>query len=440
MATPNNTPNYTMNDRFSNTTYRYNTNENRDSPLSSMFNRYTQIVDDYHNTMNTFLRQYGTIMDTMNYCMRNALHSNYSSSSSSNSNYANQYRYTPYTPYNRFSTRQSNQHQESNNNTNDTSNSNLYSTRNTMAYPSSTFRNSSMPFTSPTNPSNSRLRSVYTFNDNLQTNVTNTTRTRPRERYTYARPSQNINQRLYRTVSHITDDIINHLDLTPVIVRPNEQQIETGIERIRYNNTLNESTEPIDLTPFHANEEIVRIRHCGHLFRETNLREWFRTSVHCPLCRYDIREYSNQPSTLPQTSSEQRSGNDRNTNERISQYLTDENVYATYVYLSLIYPDLSLNISDVQSLMENSENDRTSRTDSSLLSRYRYRNTPTDNVNTNNNTDNISSDENENQTRNREDYNNVSSDTEISSDITYHIDNSDSDDVDIHSDDNISEI
>lgn len=36
----------------------------------------------------------------------------------------------------------------------------------------------------------------------------------------------------------------------------------------------------------------MRIIHCGHIFTEENLRRWFQTNYHCPLCRYDIRQYS----------------------------------------------------------------------------------------------------------------------------------------------------
>ena len=39
-------------------------------------------------------------------------------------------------------------------------------------------------------------------------------------------------------------------------------------------------------------EQVFQIKHCGHNFRENALRNWFRTNVRCPVCRYDIRDYS----------------------------------------------------------------------------------------------------------------------------------------------------
>ena len=34
----------------------------------------------------------------------------------------------------------------------------------------------------------------------------------------------------------------------------------------------------------------VRLRHCQHHFHSSCIRQWFQTSVRCPVCRHDIRE------------------------------------------------------------------------------------------------------------------------------------------------------
>ena len=54
---------------------------------------------------------------------------------------------------------------------------------------------------------------------------------------------------------------------------------------------------PIDHTQFEADTQVLRINHCGHIFNESALRTWFRTSVRCPLCRHDIR-YNNGHSPI----------------------------------------------------------------------------------------------------------------------------------------------
>lgn len=48
---------------------------------------------------------------------------------------------------------------------------------------------------------------------------------------------------------------------------------------------------PIDLSPIEDYESVMKIKHCGHVFRESNLRELFTRDVRCPLCRFDIRDH-----------------------------------------------------------------------------------------------------------------------------------------------------
>jgi hypothetical protein len=48
---------------------------------------------------------------------------------------------------------------------------------------------------------------------------------------------------------------------------------------------------PIDLSPIEDDESVMKIKHCGHVFRESNLRELFTRDVKCPMCRFDIRDH-----------------------------------------------------------------------------------------------------------------------------------------------------
>ena len=45
---------------------------------------------------------------------------------------------------------------------------------------------------------------------------------------------------------------------------------------------------PIRQTLFDASDSVMKIDHCGHIFLESSLREWFRTSPECPVCRHNI--------------------------------------------------------------------------------------------------------------------------------------------------------
>jgi len=94
---------------------------------------------------------------------------------------------------------------------------------------------------------------------------------------------------------------------SPVRIRPSVRQIRIGTEVLVYSQ-LNAEVQnvqfrcPIDLLEFSPDDAILRIRHCGHIFREMNLRRHFRRHPRCPICRYDIRDYID-PSQNSSTSS-----------------------------------------------------------------------------------------------------------------------------------------
>ena len=81
--------------------------------------------------------------------------------------------------------------------------------------------------------------------------------------------------------------------LIPVTVRPSNTQIESATEALQYCQVANPPNNscPIRQEEFTANDEVLQIIPCGHLFFPGELRRWFRSSVRCPLCRTDIRDY-----------------------------------------------------------------------------------------------------------------------------------------------------
>uniref|UniRef100_A0A6C0JC91 Uncharacterized protein n=1 Tax=viral metagenome TaxID=1070528 RepID=A0A6C0JC91_9ZZZZ len=85
-------------------------------------------------------------------------------------------------------------------------------------------------------------------------------------------------------------------NLTPVVVRPSEYQINNATETISFSSILENERRydrcPISHEPFTENSTVTRIRHCGHYFEPVSLTTLFRNSVRCPVCRYDIRDYT----------------------------------------------------------------------------------------------------------------------------------------------------
>ena len=46
---------------------------------------------------------------------------------------------------------------------------------------------------------------------------------------------------------------------------------------------------PITRDYFQPSDLILKITHCGHIFKENALREWFRRNTSCPVCRHNLQ-------------------------------------------------------------------------------------------------------------------------------------------------------
>jgi hypothetical protein len=81
-------------------------------------------------------------------------------------------------------------------------------------------------------------------------------------------------------------------NLTPVIVRPTPSEINNATEDISWNVDIGSDMCPITQEQFNSHDIVSRIHQCGHCFSQAGLRQWFTLSVYCPVCRYDIRDYT----------------------------------------------------------------------------------------------------------------------------------------------------
>jgi hypothetical protein len=91
-------------------------------------------------------------------------------------------------------------------------------------------------------------------------------------------------------------------NLQNVIVRPTNEQIRSATQVLEFHDSSFSQVQcPISLAPFETGQEIRMINHCGHIFDNISLIEWFDSSVRCPVCRHDIRDVSG--STSSQTDS-----------------------------------------------------------------------------------------------------------------------------------------
>ena len=78
---------------------------------------------------------------------------------------------------------------------------------------------------------------------------------------------------------------------------PTEEQIRNSTTRRTFQeieNPINTSC-PISQTDFSNNDIVLQINHCGHIFSNNSLLQWFNRNHCCPMCRYSIiSDSSNQ--------------------------------------------------------------------------------------------------------------------------------------------------
>ena len=82
--------------------------------------------------------------------------------------------------------------------------------------------------------------------------------------------------------------------LEPVLIYPTEAQLNIAIRQVIYSDIISPINRscPISLDNFNDNELVSVIRFCGHIFKTEQLNTWFRSNCRCPVCRYDIRNYT----------------------------------------------------------------------------------------------------------------------------------------------------
>jgi len=93
-------------------------------------------------------------------------------------------------------------------------------------------------------------------------------------------------------INYLSNLMQNFLD--PIEIYPTQTQIETATRVARYSDIITPQNIscPISLDVFNDNDMVTLIRYCGHIFKTDEINRWFRSNCRCPICRYDIRNYS----------------------------------------------------------------------------------------------------------------------------------------------------
>ena len=83
----------------------------------------------------------------------------------------------------------------------------------------------------------------------------------------------------------------NFLNQT-VVVSPSEEDINRATVASTASNTQ-EDICTICQDAIEEGQNMRKINHCNHYFHQDCIDTWFQGNVHCPTCRYDIRETTN---------------------------------------------------------------------------------------------------------------------------------------------------
>lgn len=106
-------------------------------------------------------------------------------------------------------------------------------------------------------------------------------------------PLQSIISDLLRDIG---SGMINDSELLDAVpITPTQEQIDRVVQHCQFCDIVNPISNicPIQQTEFEPTDDVMRITRCGHIFGADELTQWFARSPRCPVCRYDIRDVSN---------------------------------------------------------------------------------------------------------------------------------------------------
>lgn len=86
---------------------------------------------------------------------------------------------------------------------------------------------------------------------------------------------------------------------------PNNTEIISNTTRLvtysEIENPINDRC-PISHELFQETDEVRQIIPCGHIFSNTEINRWLERNLHCPVCRYNLREHGTNNSSTTSTS------------------------------------------------------------------------------------------------------------------------------------------
>jgi hypothetical protein len=175
------------------------------------------------------------------------------------------------------------------------------------------------------NRNNRNLNSIFNPILNNRYNFFNNDDRTPFETYYNWFNMRNRNNYEFIENSELTS-LLNTFLNTRVVVRPTTEQIENASRLIRYRDIENPLAEfcPISLEEFNDDDEVRQILHCGHIFHQNQFQQWFESNSRCPICRYNIRNYTSLNNNNNNNTDNNNNNNNNNNNDQSSRQTTSE--------------------------------------------------------------------------------------------------------------------
>lgn len=106
----------------------------------------------------------------------------------------------------------------------------------------------------------------------------------------------------YSTSTSTSNLFRTFLNSVPIV--PTSQQIARATRQCQFLEIADPPNErcPISLELFRPTDTVTQIIYCEHAFNPAQIATWFRSNVVCPVCRYDIRNYTPNTQNNPSSS------------------------------------------------------------------------------------------------------------------------------------------
>ena len=93
----------------------------------------------------------------------------------------------------------------------------------------------------------------------------------------------------------IVNALMSMLYQPPAERRLTQAELDERVELTQFGNIANPLNTVCSITHdvFETDQQVARIRHCGHIFNSDSLAHWLRMNNTCPTCRHNLRSETN---------------------------------------------------------------------------------------------------------------------------------------------------